>query len=95
MLQESFPLQQGLKPPDIALSAAASCLQESFPLQQGLKRFLLIQSIAFPIASGVLSTTTRIETAIGLSCHEIFCLTLQESFPLQQGLKPLLCGRCY
>ena len=61
-LQESFPLQQGLKLRGVPPAFLRSWLQESFPLQQGLKRLSCGIAMIPSFASGVLSTTTRIET---------------------------------
>ena len=85
-LQESFPLQQGLKQLRLKRIAMVIRLQESFPLQQGLKPadlnmitvWLSLQE-SFPLQQGLKH-----------SCNNIVYLPedLQESFPLQQGLKP-------
>ena len=63
-LQESFPLQQGLKLIRPWKELRMHELQESFPLQQGLKLHKSKHRALRGLASGVLSTTTRIETPL-------------------------------
>ena len=85
-LQESFPLQQGLKHGINDTNYIHGFLQESFPLQQGLKLLKTKQNGFWKDTSGVLSTTTRIETK-KTALNNNNKSPLQESFPLQQGLK--------